>query len=33
MNLGRENEQLEFKESTSEFDKACKAIGRNGKNN
>lgn len=26
MNLGRENEKIEFKESTSEFDKACKAI-------
>ena len=25
-NLGRENETTEFKESTSEFDKACKAI-------
>ncbi len=26
MNLGRENETLEFKESTAEFDRACKAI-------
>lgn len=26
MNIGRENETLEFKESTAEFDKACKAI-------
>ncbi len=26
MNLGKENETLEFKESTAEFDKACKAI-------
>lgn len=26
MNLGKENEMLEFKESTAEFDKACKAI-------
>lgn len=26
MNLGRETELLEFKESTAEFDKACKAI-------
>lgn len=26
MNLGRENETLEFKESTAEFDKACRAI-------
>lgn len=26
MNLGRENEITEFKESTAEFDKACKAI-------
>ncbi len=25
-NLGKENETLEFKESTAEFDKACKAI-------
>lgn len=25
-NIGRENETLEFKESTAEFDKACKAI-------
>lgn len=25
-NLGKENEKIEFKESTSEFDKACKAI-------
>ncbi len=26
MNLGRENETLEFKESTAEFDRAYKAI-------
>jgi len=26
MNLGKENELIEFKESTAEFDKACKAI-------
>ncbi len=26
INLGKENENLEFKESTAEFDKACKAI-------
>ncbi len=26
LNLGKENETLEFKESTAEFDKACKAI-------
>ncbi len=26
MNIGRENESLEFKESTAEFDRACKAI-------
>lgn len=26
MNLGRKNETVEFKESTAEFDKACKAI-------
>lgn len=26
MNLGKENETLEFKETTAEFDKACKAI-------
>ncbi len=26
INLGKENETLEFKESTAEFDKACKAI-------
>lgn len=26
INLGKENETLEFKESTSEFEKACKAI-------
>lgn len=26
MNLGKESETLEFKESTAEFDKACKAI-------
>ena len=25
-NLGKENEIIEFKESTAEFDKACKAI-------
>ena len=26
MNLGKETEILEFKESTAEFEKACKAI-------
>lgn len=26
MNLGKENETLEFKETTAEFDKACEAI-------
>ena len=26
LNLGKENETLEFKESTAEFEKACKAI-------
>ncbi len=26
MNLGKENETVEYKESTAEFEKACKAI-------
>lgn len=26
MNLGRENETMEFKEPTAKFDRACKAI-------